>query len=192
MGSADDIRHLEQRLRGLGRPLMLEPQIESAQGIEHAGEIAAASGWVCALHFGPFDLAASLGVPSAASEIPEDLYVHSLIRMLTAARASLCQAVDGPFTDVHDMVGLAASSRRAARLGLDGKWAIHPDQVVAINAMFTPDDGQIARARAIISAYEDAVAKGRGASTMGDEMLDEATRRWAQATLARGNRHPVE
>jgi citrate lyase subunit beta/citryl-CoA lyase len=185
IGSADEVRAVEAMLARLGRPIGLEPQIESAAGLEHAGEIAAASELVEVLHLGPFDLAASLGTPSGGSEIPEELYLHGLIRVLTAARASGRQAIDGPFTGIQDLRGLERAARRAARLGYDGKWAIHPDQVAVINATFTPGDADVQRARAIIQAYEKSLVEGRGAITLDGEMLDEAIRRWAVATLAR-------
>jgi citrate lyase subunit beta/citryl-CoA lyase len=187
VGSADEIRGVEATLARLGRRIGLEPQIESAAGLEHAGEIAGASELVEVLHLGPFDLAASLGTPSGGSEIPEEIYVHSLIRVLTAARASGRQAIDGPFTGIQDLNGLEKSARRAARLGYDGKWAIHPDQVAVINATFTPSDAEVKRARDIIEAYEQSLAGGRGAITLDGEMLDEAIRRWAVATLARAH-----
>jgi citrate lyase subunit beta/citryl-CoA lyase len=188
VGSADEVRAVEAMLERQGRSVGLEPQIESAAGLEHAGEIAAASELVEVLHLGPFDLAASLGTPSAGSEIPEELYVHGLIRVLVAARASGRQAIDGPFIAIQDLQGLEQAARRAARLGYDGKWAIHPDQVPLINATFTPSDADVQRARAIVNAYEQSLAEGRGAVTLDGEMLDEAIRRWAVATLARA--HP--
>jgi citrate lyase subunit beta/citryl-CoA lyase len=187
VGSADEIRAVEATLARLGRRIGLEPQIETAAGLEHAGEIAGASELVEVLHLGPFDLAASLGTPSGGSEIPEEIYVHGLIRVLTAARASGRQAIDGPFTGIQDLNGLEKSARRAARLGYDGKWAIHPDQVAVINATFTPSDAEVKRARDIIEAYEQSLAGGRGAITLDGEMLDEAIRRWALATLAKAN-----
>jgi citrate lyase beta subunit len=186
--SAEDMKQIEERVRGLGRMVELEPQIETAKGLERASEIAAASDWVTVLHFGPLDLAASLGTPTYGSELPEEIYVHCLIRTLTAARAAGCQVVDGPFVDVRDASGLERSSHRAAQLGLDGKWAIHPDQIATINAIFTPSDDQIERARSLVAAYEAAVAAGRGAGSLHGEMVDEATVRWAQATLARAKR----
>jgi citrate lyase subunit beta/citryl-CoA lyase len=187
VGSADEVRAVEAILARLGRRVGLEPQIESAAGLEHAGEIAAASELVEVLHLGPFDLAASLGTPSGGSEIPEELYVYGLIRVLTAARASGRQAIDGPFTGIQDLKGLEKSARRAARLGFDGKWAIHPDQVAVINATFTPSDAEVKRARDIIEAYDQSLAGGRGAITLDGEMLDEAIRRWAVATLAKAS-----
>lgn len=185
VASADDARRLETLLGRLNRRIGLELQIESAQGLEQVGAIASASELVEVLHVGPFDLAASLGVPSSGTQIPEELYVHALIRVLVAARAAGLQVVDGPFTDIRDRQGLERSTRRAARLGYDGKWAIHPDQVAAINEIFTPAAAEVERARTILKAYEDALAAGRGAVALDGEMLDEAIRRWAENTLAR-------
>lgn len=187
VGSAQEVRAVESLLKQMGRSVGLEPQIESASGLEHAGEIAAASELVEVLHLGPFDLAASLGTPSGGSEIPEVLYLHALIRVLTAARASGRQAIDGPFTAIKDLRGLERAARRAAGLGYDGKWAIHPEQVAVINAAFTPTDADVQRAHAIIKAYERSLAEGRGAITLDGDMLDEAIRRWAVATLARAH-----
>ena len=187
VGSAEEVRAVDAMLARLGRRIGLEAQIESASGLEHAGEIAAASELVEVLHLGPFDLAASLGTPSGGSEIPEELYLHALIRVLTAARAAGRQAIDGPFTGIHNLRGLERAARRAARLGYDGKWAIHPDQVAVINATFTPTDADVQRARAIIRAYDQSLAEGRGAIMLDGEMLDEAIRRWAVATLAKAN-----
>jgi citrate lyase subunit beta/citryl-CoA lyase len=188
VNSAAEIHELEQLLSTLGRDFALEAQIESAAGLEHAGEIAAASSALEALHLGPFDLAASLGASVAESEIPEEVYVHGLISMLVAARASGRLAIDGPFTDLRNLAGLERSAKRAARFGCDGKWAIHPDQVAILNDAFTPATAELERARAIMMAYERAAAERRGAVTLNGEMLDEATRRWAESVLARGLR----
>lgn len=185
VGSAADIHDLERLLSKMGRRIALEAQIESAAGLEHAGAIAAAAPSLEALHLGPFDLAASVGASIAESEVPEELYVHGLISMLVAARASGRQAIDGPFTDVKDMAGLARFAARAARFGCDGKWAIHPDQVSILNDAFTPASAELERASAIVNAYEHAAAEGRGAVMLNGEMLDEAIRRWAESVLSR-------
>ena len=185
VGSAQEIRLLEAMLISLGRHVGLETQIETASGLEHAFEIADSSKLIEALHFGPFDLAASLGTPINGPEIHESIYLYGLIRMLVAARAAGCQAVDGPVANVRDTDSLQRSANRAAEVGCDGKWAIHPDQVPLINMSFTPGPQQVDRARAIVKAYERALADGLGAVTLDGEMLDEAIRRWAEATLAR-------
>ncbi len=86
---------------------------------------------------------------------------------------------------MHDEGGLRRAAERAARIGCDGKWAIHPDQLATINEAFTPSDEQALRAEAIIEAYRAAQESGLGSVTLDGQMLDEAIRRWAVKTLAR-------
>ena len=95
---------------------------------------------------------------------------------------------NGPFTQLHDREGLLRACLRAARLGYDGKWAIHPTQISVINVAFTPSDDQLRRAREIRAACGRATVEGRGAAVLGDEMIDEATRRWAEATIAKAEK----
>jgi citrate lyase beta subunit len=185
VASSREIEHVEQRLAAHGRILALEPQIETAAGLQHAGEIAAASPNVEALHFGPLDLAASLGMPRSGAVMDDDLYVLGLFQMLVAARASGKQAIDGPYPLIDDRNGFLTAITRAVRLGYDGKWAIHPDQVLPLNEGFTPSKEDQDRAGAILTAYGDAVSRGEGAVAVDGEMLDEAVVRWAQATLSR-------
>jgi citrate lyase subunit beta/citryl-CoA lyase len=188
VNSAQEVIDVERRLSVLDRHLAIEVQIETAAGLEHAGEVAAASHLVEALHFGPFDLAASLATPMMGSSIPDEIYLHGLLRILVAARASGRQAIDGPFTQMDDAAGLERSAVRAAQLGLDGKWAIHPDQIAAINAAFTPTESNVQRARDVVASYRRATVKGHGVIAEAGEMVDEATRRWAKAMLARRKR----
>jgi citrate lyase subunit beta/citryl-CoA lyase len=82
---------------------------------------------------------------------------------------------------------IAAAARLETRLGCDGKWAIHTDQVASINTAFTPPDADIKRAKAILSEYARALAEGRGSVSQDGEMLDEAIRRRAERTLARAS-----
>jgi citrate lyase beta subunit len=183
--SSRDVERVEERLAVYGRVLALEPQIETAAGLQHAGEIAEASANIEALHFGPLDLAASLGMPRSGVVMDDDLYVLGLFQMLVAARASGRQAIDGPYPLFEDRSGFATAIKRAVRLGYDGKWAIHPDQVVALNEGFTPSKAEEDRARSILAAYAEAVSRGAGAVAVDGEMLDEAVVRWAEATISR-------
>lgn len=185
VGSSDDIRRIEQTLRALGRMVSLEPQIESAAGLVNAARIASASSLIEALHFGPLDLAASIGMPAADSTMPDDVYTHCLLHVLVAARASGQQAIDGPYTLIGDEVGLRHAAERAARLGYDGKWAIHPGQVQAINSAFTPSEADRLRARSVLDAYANAKARGHGAIELNGAMIDEAVVRWAEVTTSR-------
>jgi citrate lyase beta subunit len=194
VGSSDDILYIEQRLGVLGRRLSLEPQIETAAGLVHAAEIAAASPHVEALHFGPLDMAASIGMPISGSTMVDDVYQLCLFQVLVAARASGKQVIDGPYTLIADQAGLQQAIQRAVRLGYDGKWAIHPDQVGPINKSFTPKKADQTRAQSILDAYRTAKSRGTGAIALKGEMLDEAVVRWAEATMARagGSSPPSE
>ncbi|MEW6581647.1 MAG: CoA ester lyase [Actinomycetota bacterium] len=169
----------------------LEAQIETARGMCEVDRIAAACpGRLEALVFGPGDYAASLGMPQTtigaqAEGYPGDVWHHALSRMVVAARAHGLQAVDGPFAAVRDAEGLRASAERALALGLDGKWSIHPDQIPVLNAVFGVAPGALAHAVAVRDALARAAAEGRGAAMLDGEMIDEATRKMAEAVVRR-------
>jgi citrate lyase subunit beta/citryl-CoA lyase len=173
--SVEQVRAVAERLReGVG----LEVQIETARGLVEAERIAAFGEPLEALVFGPGDFAASLGVPvltigAGASE-------YALARVAVAARAFGLQPVDGPYAVLDDDAGLRASAERALALGYDGKWAIHPAQLETVNDVFTPSDEDVERARKILAAAD-------GASRVTGEMVDAATKRLAEAVLARAS-----
>jgi citrate lyase subunit beta/citryl-CoA lyase len=172
----------------------VEVQIESALGLAHLSEICAASPRIEAVVLGPVDLAASLGMPMlTGGDVPEDYpgdHYHAVhLALVVAARVQGIQVIDGPYLRLDDPAGLAMRARRTRALGFDGKWAIHPDQVPALNAIFSPDPTQVARAEAILAALETAEAdEGRGALRNEGEMLDEASRKMALAIVARAGR----
>jgi citrate lyase subunit beta/citryl-CoA lyase len=153
-----------------------EAQIETARGLVECERIAAAPG-LEALVFGPGDLAASLGIPELS--IGDGAHVpYALARVVVAARAFGLAAVDGPFVALGDPEGLRASAQRSYALGYDGKWCIHPAQIAICNEVYAPSPEQVERARRIL-------ATNGAAARLGDEMIDEATRKMAQAVLAR-------
>jgi len=173
----------------------IEVQIESAQGLMNIASIAAASARTDSLVFGPADFMASVNMRSlVVGEQPEgydvgDAYHFALMTILVAARAHGLQAIDGPFLQVRDVDGFRRSARRSAALGYDGKWVLHPDQVSAANEIFTPSQQDFDRAEAIIAAYEHATSAAgghRGAVMLGDEMIDEASRKMALVVAAKG------
>jgi citrate lyase subunit beta/citryl-CoA lyase len=109
------------------------------------------------------------------------------LRILTAARACGLQAIDGPFAAIADVDGLRASAASAAALGFDGKWVLHPGQVEAVNAEFSPSQADYDRAELIIEAYEHATTvERRGAAMLDGDMIDEASRKLALVTAVRG------
>ena len=170
----------------------IEVQIEDAQGLTAVDAVLAASKRIEAVHVGPGDLHASLGIPttSLGRTGPDgDPFHHVLGRVLVAARAAGVQALDGPFPTIPDITGLTAAARRAAAMGYDGKWVLHPTQIAPVNAAFTPDQDAFDHAERVLAAYELATSAAgghRGAILHDGEMVDEATRRMALTVRQRG------
>jgi len=182
--------------------------IETALGMENIHAIARASRRNESLHFGVGDFAAStgarvtsiggpnpdyaiLGEADAAGRRavhPADMWHYALARMVVAARANGLRPVDGPYGDIADLAGLEAQARRVAVLGCEGKWAIHPSQIVPLSAIFTPPDEAVAEARRILEAMEEARQAGRGAVTLDGRMIDIVSIRQAEALVAKAER----
>jgi citrate lyase subunit beta/citryl-CoA lyase len=118
-------------------------------------------------------------------EYPGDGWHHVLGRVVVAARAAGLQAVDGPWAALGDADGLRASAARSRALGYDGKWSIHPDQIAVLDEVYGASPDELARARRILVAHEEAVAAGQGAAQLDGEMIDEATRAMAERLVAR-------
>jgi citrate lyase subunit beta/citryl-CoA lyase len=154
----------------------LEAQIETARGLVEAERIAAAGGALEALVFGPADLAASLGVPVLTIGAGSSDY--ALARVVSAARSEGLQALDGPHARLGDDLGLVLSARRALEHGYDGKWVIHPSQLEPVNRIFTPSPADVERAQRLLDA-------ARGAARFEGELVDEASRKLAEALLRR-------
>jgi citrate lyase subunit beta/citryl-CoA lyase len=188
---------LGQVEREAGRPAGqtgIEAQIEDARGLAAVNAIAAASPRLQALVFGPADFMASVGIRSLdVGGQPEgyvggDAYHYPLMRILIAARSRGVAAIDGPYLKVRDVDGLRRSAASSAALGFDGKWALHPVQIEPVNQAFAPSQADYSRAAAIIEAYAHATTvQARGAVMLGDEMIDEASRKMAEVIVARGN-----
>lgn len=182
---------LEGRLR-LERRIGLDVQIESARGLERVSEIAAASDRIEALHFGPGDFAASMGMPAltigeAGAAYQGDVWHYTMSRILVAARANGLQAIDGPYARFRDAEGLTRIAASVAALGYDGKWAIHPDQIAILNHAFAPTQEEFDKASRIVRAYRRATEEeGVGAVEVDGEMIDEASRKMAGVTVERG------
>ena len=176
-------------------PIGIEVQIESARGLLDIDAIATASARVEALVFGPADFMASLNMRSlVVGEQPPgydvgDAYHYALMRILVTARANDLQAIDGPYLQVRDVEGFRRAARASAALGYDGKWVLHPDQVDAGNEVFAPAQADYDRAEAILDAYAHATSDAggrRGAVMLGEEMIDEASRKMALVVAAKG------
>jgi citrate lyase subunit beta/citryl-CoA lyase len=122
-------------------------------------------------------------------DYPGDPYHYILMRILMAARMHDLQAIDGPFLQVRDVDGFREVARRAAALGFDGKWVLHPGQIDAANEIFAPTQADYDHAELILDAYayHTSDAGGRvGAAMLGDEMIDEASRKMALVIASQG------
>ena len=188
---------LTQLEQTLGLPvggIGIEAQIENAAGLVNVDAIAAASPRVETIIFGPADFMASLNMKSLVvgelhPDYPGDPFHYILMRILMAARMHGQQAIDGPYLQIRDVDGFRAVARRSALLGFDGKWVLHPGQIEAANEIYSPSQKDYDHAELILDAYahytSDAGGK-QGAVMLGDEMIDEASRKMALVVAAKG------
>jgi citrate lyase subunit beta/citryl-CoA lyase len=183
---------LTQLEKSLGLPvgrIGIEAQIENARGLVNVDAIAAASPRTETIIFGPADFMASINMKSLTvgalnPEYPGDPFHYILMRILMAARTYDLQAIDGPFLQIRDVDGFREVARRSAALGFDGKWVLHPGQLEAHRPLSDYDHAEM-----ILDAYEYFTSErgGRlGAVMLGDEMIDEASRKMAVVVAAKG------
>jgi citrate lyase subunit beta/citryl-CoA lyase len=183
-------RLLAQIEENVGLPLgriKMEALVESADGVLHAEQIAKATPRMGGLIFGLVDYAGDVGAKELGAE-QFFYYNYAKAKVVAAARAAGITCVDGVTLAIRDLDACRRDAEMAARMGFDGKWAIHPSQVPVINEAFTPSHEEIERARTILAAYQQAdVEQGRGAIVIGDEMVDAATLRveWKKLAIAR-------
>ncbi len=175
--------------QGRKKKIAFEVIIETAAGIAHVEEIAAASPRLQAMSLGAADFAASLGMQTTGiGGTQENYYMHragekywsdpwhwAQASIVAACRTHGILPVDGPFGDFSDDEGFRAQARRSATLGMVGKWAIHPKQVALANEVFTPTAEAVAEAKAIIAAMEEAKANGLGATVFNGKLIDIAS-----------------
>lgn len=177
---------------GLDHRIGIEAQIENARGTVNLREIATATDRIETIIFGPGDYAASIGVAqlvigSIDEEYPGDQWHYVLSKIVTVARAYGLQAIDGPFTDIRNTDEYRRLCHRARLVGFDGKWVLHPLQVDVANEVFTPTQEQFEAARRLLDAYHHATnVERKGAVMYEGQMIDEASRKIAEAIVARG------
>jgi malyl-CoA/(S)-citramalyl-CoA lyase len=114
-----------------------------------------------------------------------DQWHFGISRMVAACRAYGLRPIDGPFGDFNDAEGYRSAARRAAALGCEGKWAIHPSQIALANEVFTPTETEIDRARRILLAMEEGAKQGKGAVSLDGRLIDAASIRMAQNLIAK-------
>ena len=163
----------------------LEALIETTLGMANVEAIAGSCARLEALHFGVADYAAScrartVNIGGLNPDYPGDQWHASLQRMLVACRANGLRAIDGPFGDIADADGFRQAARRAAALGYEGKWAIHPSQITLANEVMSPPAAEVERARRIIEALAEAARAGKGAAQLDGRMIDAASERMAR------------
>ncbi len=196
--SSADVELVEKLLteleaaHGLERRIGIEPQIETARGLVEVERIAASGERLETLVFGPGDYAASLGVAQRSigaiePAYPGDQWHYARSRIAAAAHAFGLQPIDGPYADISDLDGLRESSVRARCVGFEGKWVIHPDQIDLVNDAFSPTRDEVERALGVLDALG-----GDGVATFEGTMVDEASRRLAEAVVERARAAGLE
>jgi len=181
------INQLEMQER-LKNRVGIECLIETALGMANVEDIAkqgSIAGRMEALHFGVADYAASnrartTNIGGLNPDYPGDQWHSAISRMTVACRAYGLRPIDGPFGDIKDPEGYKLAARRAAALGCEGKWAIHPSQVALANEIFTPPASEIDKAKRILEALKVAAAEGKGAAALDGRLIDAASEKMAQ------------
>ncbi|HAW48435.1 L-malyl-CoA/beta-methylmalyl-CoA lyase [Roseovarius nitratireducens] len=202
-GCASDIYAVDalvtsiEAAKGREKRLGFEAIIETAAGISHVEEIAAASPRMQALSLGAADFAASMGMSTTGIGGTQENYYMlregekywsdpwhwAQANIVAACRTHGLLPVDGPFGDFSDDEGFRAQARRSATLGMVGKWAIHPKQVALANEIFTPTEESVQEAREILKAMEEAKARGEGATTYKGRLVDIASIKQAEVIV---------
>ena len=211
VGTASDVYALDMLVtqiedaKGYKKRIGFEHIIETALGMQNVTEIAAASKRNESLHFGVADYAASTrarttmigGVNRDYSVLTDpdadghrdvhwgDMWHYAISRMVVAARANGLRPVDGPYGDFSDPDGFRAAARRAAVLGCEGKWAIHPSQIALANEVMSPSEEEVTRARRIIEAMAQAEKEGKGAVSLDGRLIDYASIRQAEVLVGK-------
>ena len=174
---------------GIRHKIGLEALIETPLGMANVEAIATASPRLESMHFGVADYAAfnrarTVNIGGLNPDYPGDQWHAALTRMTVACRAYGLRPIDGPFGDFNDPEGFILAAKRAAALGIEGKWAIHPSQIELANQVFSPTDAELDRAQRILVALEEAAAQGKGAASLDGKMIDAASARMANNVVA--------
>ena len=202
-GNAGDIYAVDalvtaiERAKGRKKKIGFEVIVESAAGLCHVEEIAAASPRMQAISLGAADFAASMGMATTGIGGTQENYY--MIRegqkywsdpwhwaqtaIVSACRTHGLLPVDGPFGDFSDQDGFIAQARRSATLGMVGKWAIHPGQIALANAVFSPSEAALTEAKEILAAMERAKAEGAGATVYKGRLVDIASIKQAEVIV---------
>ena len=175
-----------EEAKGIKYRIGLEALIETALGMACVEQIASSSSnRLEAMHFGVADYAASnrartVNIGGLNPDYPGDQWHAAITRMTVACRAYGLRPIDGPFGDFKDSDGYILAAKRAAALGIEGKWAIHPSQIELANQVFSPPAAEVDKAHRILEELDKAAAEGRGAASLDGKMIDAASARMAE------------
>ena len=175
----DKLLTMMEKKLGLKKRIGIDVLIEEVEAMMQVDAIAASTPRLECLIFGMGDYSASQGVSirdiGGDGGYPGDIWHYQRQKMTIACRANRIDAVDGPFADFKQPDVYREEARRAMILGMVGKWAIHPSQVEIAHEVFSPKPQDVARARAMMKAYDEALAKGLGAVQYEGKMIDIAS-----------------
>jgi malyl-CoA/(S)-citramalyl-CoA lyase len=209
IGTPSDVYALDmlvtqiEAAKGRKKRIGFELIVETALGMQNVDAIAAASPRLESLHFGVADYAAStrarttnIGGPNPDYAVLTDkdekgqrevhwgdMWHYAIARLVVAARANGLRPIDGPFGDFSDADGFRAQGKRAAVLGCEGKWAIHPSQIALANEVFSPSEADVTKAQRIIDAMTQAQKEGKGAVSLDGRLIDIASIKQAQVLV---------
>lgn len=209
VGTAADVYAVDmlvtqiETTKGYQKQIGFELLIETALGMQNINEIATGSKRIESLHFGVADYAASTGARTTViggvnsdyavltDELEKgdravhwgDMWHYALSRLIVACRANGLRPVDGPFGDFQDSEGYLAAAKRAAVLGCEGKWAIHPSQIALANEVMSPSEAEISKAERILDAMAEAEQSGKGAVSLDGRLIDYASIRQAEVLV---------
>ncbi len=174
--SAQDVRDVDVLLREQELAHEVKPgavelivAIESARALLRCEEISRASTRLVALMLGGEDFAFDMGVPRTREGRELE---HARHVVATCAKAAGLLALDTPWADIQDIEGLVADTERAKAVGFSGKYLIHPDHLEPVHRVFSPSEAEVAQARKLLAAWEEALAKGEGAVQLDGRMVD--------------------
>jgi citrate lyase subunit beta/citryl-CoA lyase len=194
--SAGDISAISQLLGALERRAGLEvgrlrlvPWIETAEAIVNVNAICRASERILAVAFGGEDFTNDLGIERLEDE---SQVAYARQALCVTARAAHVLALDTPYFKLRDPDGLRLNSLRAKRIGFKGKFAIHPEQIDALNECFSPSAQEIAHAERVVAAFEEAERRGRGSTSLDGWVIDVPVVKRARALLELARRARAE
>jgi len=173
-------RESKRRMPSGGIKLLIA--IESPKGLLNAPAIAASSSRVTGLMFGAEDFGREIGLPAVREGEARDL-IFARSAMVVAAASAHVQAIDGVWVDLNDGAGLLGFAKQSRRLGFSGMSCIHPSQVDAINATFSPTAEEIDYCQKVLQAFEEANARGDGSIAFGGQLIDRPIVERARRTI---------